>query len=179
MIGEVKIAAGRCYDVGHPSLNLREAAFPSWRFRELEDEVISCLTLAMKRWMDFEWSFEESLPHEWSTSSTYFPLTMNFLRFLQEQFCLEIHAFSRLWKTFVEQLSKGDSYNNLECLLLALTHELGALAMMIHIEVASHQYVFQLTTPNDSLKTMCRFLLPLLEGKQFERGGFVTSLLYM
>lgn len=45
---EAKIADWRCQGVGYPSLSLRKATFPSWRFLEMEDEVIFCLTLAMR-----------------------------------------------------------------------------------------------------------------------------------
>lgn len=40
-----KIADGRCHAIRHPLWSLREAAFPLWRFQEVEGEMFSYLTL--------------------------------------------------------------------------------------------------------------------------------------
>lgn len=43
-----RIADWRCQIGGHPSLSLRETAFPPWRFQEMKNEMVSCLTLAVR-----------------------------------------------------------------------------------------------------------------------------------
>lgn len=46
---------------------------------------------------------------------------------------------------------------------------------LIIVEDSHQPSTVQLTVPRDSWKAALDYLLPLLEGKQFERGGFVTS----
>lgn len=45
----------------------------------------------------------------------------------------------------------------------------------INVEDPHQPDVVQLTIPKYSWKVALDYLLPLLKGKQFERGGFVTS----
>ena len=113
---EVRIVVVRCYDDRNPSLSLREAAFLSWRFQEMEDEVVSCLTLAVRSLRVFERSLGEILLHEWSLVSTCFSLTIIFPRFLQVHISLGVHAIPWLERILTEHLLRSDNYTKPESL---------------------------------------------------------------
>jgi len=80
---------------------------------------------------------------------------------------------------------RSDNCNILEFLHPLSMHEDAASAVHTrptswrgNIEVAFHYSRFQSTRLKDSWKTMYCSFPPLLEGKQFKRGGFVTSPLH-
>jgi len=85
----------------------------------------------------------------------------------------------------MEQLMGSDIYSKPEFLHATLMHGyetsticITLLSWVEGIEVTFHHGRQRLSGLKDARKTICCNLPLLLEGKQFERGGFVTSPLH-
>lgn len=173
-----------------PTLGLEKPAYSTWRHKAtwyptLGDGGVSCLTLTSGRVWEFMMNFEESWPHAWSKGSNNFHSSMIYLWFLQVYSLSNPLTHPYFLRTIVKQLLRRGHYNTSYFSHALVMHE--SLVSMVRtwpssweedIEAAFHHGRLQTTKLKDSLKIICYSIPPFLEGKQFEKGGFVMYPLY-
>ena len=114
---------------------------------------------------------------EMDLGSTHFVLTVIFHRFLQAQLSVGMHSLPWLRRFFHEHMLREEYLGKLKSLQIAEVFRSGNPLQQEGLEVTTVFQIrlVQLKAPKDSWKTIHSCLLPLLEGKQFEKEGFVTS----